>query len=158
MLLLSSKFENLEDERQLTQGTALIDFRIGRGERIDEVLARFEMARMEAEGAGFNIPNFQILTLILFRAPGVGTSRAAQLLQPLNHQMPRTQREYDSLLERMRSYGHLAERSPGNIGGIFRGRDNNAGTFHASTSSSSAGPPATDIWGDPIDNPYEASA
>ena len=68
MFLLSTKFENLEDERQLTQGTALIDFRIHRGERIDEVLARFEMARLEAEGTGFNIPNFQILTLILFRA------------------------------------------------------------------------------------------
>ena len=71
--------------------------------------------------------------------------------------MPRTQREHDQLLERMRSYGHLAERSPGNIGGIFRGRDNNAGTFHASASSSNAGPPATDIWGDPVDLPEEAS-
>ena len=80
MFLLSSKLENLEDERQLTQGTALIDFRVGRGERIDEVLARFEMARMEAEGAGFNIPNFQILTLVLFRALGAGAGRASQLL------------------------------------------------------------------------------
>eukprot|EP00959_Pyramimonas_sp_CCMP1952_P182401 3814028-Pyramimonas_sp.AAC.1 len=72
------KFENLEEERQLNSGTALIDFRVHAGERIDQTLARFEIARYEAETAGLNIPIFQILTVILFRALGVGTSRARQ--------------------------------------------------------------------------------
>eukprot|EP00959_Pyramimonas_sp_CCMP1952_P089084 1864176-Pyramimonas_sp.AAC.1 len=88
MLILSTKFENLEEERQLNSGTALIDFRVHAGERIDQTLARFEIARYEAETAGFNIPNFQISAVILFRALGVGTSRAQQFLQPLNHHMP----------------------------------------------------------------------
>eukprot|EP00959_Pyramimonas_sp_CCMP1952_P351892 7372931-Pyramimonas_sp.AAC.1 len=35
MYLLSTKFGNLEDERQFTSGTTLIDFRVERGERID---------------------------------------------------------------------------------------------------------------------------
>eukprot|EP00959_Pyramimonas_sp_CCMP1952_P277186 5794899-Pyramimonas_sp.AAC.1 len=52
MHLLSTSFVNLEDERQFTSGTALIDFRVEGGERIDpvlaRVLARFEMARLEA--------------------------------------------------------------------------------------------------------------
>eukprot|EP00959_Pyramimonas_sp_CCMP1952_P071686 1497399-Pyramimonas_sp.AAC.1 len=39
MLLLSAKFENLEEERQLNFGTALIDFRAHAGERIDQTLA-----------------------------------------------------------------------------------------------------------------------
>ena len=85
MFLLSQKFENLEDERQLNSGTALIDFRPRPGERIDQTLARFEIARYEADNAGFQIPNFQLLTVILFRALGVGSSRAATLLQPLDH-------------------------------------------------------------------------
>ena len=71
--------------------------------------------------------------------------------------MPRTQREYDQLLERMRSYGHLAERAPGNIGGIFRGRNDHAGTYHASASSSNAGPPAINIWSDSDERPMETS-
>eukprot|EP00959_Pyramimonas_sp_CCMP1952_P010542 220863-Pyramimonas_sp.AAC.1 len=73
------------------------------------------MARLEAQSVGFDFPNFQLLTTILFRALGVGNQRAMQLLQPLNHQMPRTQQQYDELLERMRSIGHLSERSPGNV-------------------------------------------
>eukprot|EP00959_Pyramimonas_sp_CCMP1952_P458103 9476066-Pyramimonas_sp.AAC.1 len=70
MFVLAAKFENLEDERALTLGTQLLDFRVPAGERIDVSLSRFEMARMEAESVGFQIPNFQILTTILFRALG----------------------------------------------------------------------------------------
>eukprot|EP00959_Pyramimonas_sp_CCMP1952_P350251 7338201-Pyramimonas_sp.AAC.1 len=69
MFLLSTKFENLEKERQLNSSTA-IDFRVHAGERIEQTLARFEIAQYEAETAGFNIPNFQILTVILYRALG----------------------------------------------------------------------------------------
>eukprot|EP00959_Pyramimonas_sp_CCMP1952_P118464 2477059-Pyramimonas_sp.AAC.1 len=42
-------FERLEDERQLTSGTQLIDFHVPHGERIDVTLARFEMARLEPQ-------------------------------------------------------------------------------------------------------------
>eukprot|EP00959_Pyramimonas_sp_CCMP1952_P313386 6559310-Pyramimonas_sp.AAC.1 len=76
MFLLSTKFENLEEEHQLKSSTVLIDFRVHAGERIDQALARFEIARYVAETAGFNIPNVQILpvilTAIIFRALGVG--------------------------------------------------------------------------------------
>eukprot|EP00959_Pyramimonas_sp_CCMP1952_P151950 3179212-Pyramimonas_sp.AAC.1 len=85
------KFERLEDGRQLTSGTQLIDFPVPHGERIDVALTRFGMARLEAQSVGFDLPNIQLLTTILFRALGIGNQRAVQLLQPLNHQMPRTQ-------------------------------------------------------------------
>eukprot|EP00959_Pyramimonas_sp_CCMP1952_P102142 2136570-Pyramimonas_sp.AAC.1 len=67
--LLSAKYENLEEERQLNSGTALIDFRVRAGERIDQTLARFEIARYEAETAGFNIPNFQTLLQLVHSEP-----------------------------------------------------------------------------------------
>ncbi|MCP4469064.1 MAG: hypothetical protein GY813_20255, partial [Halieaceae bacterium] len=53
MFLLSMKFERLEDERQLTSGTQLIDFHVPHGERIDVTVTRFEMARLEAQSVGF---------------------------------------------------------------------------------------------------------
>eukprot|EP00959_Pyramimonas_sp_CCMP1952_P353868 7414093-Pyramimonas_sp.AAC.1 len=74
------------------------------------------MARLEAQPVGFDLPNFQLLTTTLFRALGFGNQRAMQLLHPLNHHMPRTQQQYEDLCEGMRSVGHLAERSLGNIG------------------------------------------
>ena len=152
VFLLSQKFENLEDERQLNSGTALIDFRPRPGERIDQTLARFEIARYEADNAGFQIPNFQLLTVIMFRALGVGTSRAQSLLQPLDHQMPRTQPQFDSLIERMRSYAHIAERTPGNIGDIFS-HGHRTSTFQTNTAG--AGQPASNVWDD--DQPTEAT-
>eukprot|EP00959_Pyramimonas_sp_CCMP1952_P128854 2694798-Pyramimonas_sp.AAC.1 len=117
------KFERLEDGRQLTSDTQLADFHVPHGERIDVTLTRFDMARLEAQSVGSDLPNFQLLTTILFRALGVGNQRAVQFLQPLNHQMPRTQQQHEELRERMRSRGHLSARSPGNIGSVFgRGR------------------------------------
>eukprot|EP00959_Pyramimonas_sp_CCMP1952_P238924 4992947-Pyramimonas_sp.AAC.1 len=138
MFPLSAKSENLEEERQVNSGTAFIDFRVHAGERINQTFARFEIARYEAETAGFNIPIFQILTVIIFRAFGVGTSRAQQPLQPLNHHMPRYLQQFDALLERVRSYAHIAEITPGSIGGIFS-RGHRAETFHV---EANAGQPA----------------
>eukprot|EP00959_Pyramimonas_sp_CCMP1952_P215461 4507805-Pyramimonas_sp.AAC.1 len=139
-------FEKLEEERQLNSGTALVDFRVHAGERIDQTLARFKIARYETETAGFYIPSFQILTGILFRALGVGTSRAQLLLQPLHHHMPRYLQQFHSLLERMRPCAHTAGRNPGSVGGIVS-RGHRAETFHV---GANAGQPANNVWnGDP---------
>ena len=72
LFILGAKFENLEDERQLTSGTALLYFRANPNDRIDVTLSRFEMARLEAESVGFPIPNFQLLAVILFNAVVLG--------------------------------------------------------------------------------------
>eukprot|EP00959_Pyramimonas_sp_CCMP1952_P086289 1804927-Pyramimonas_sp.AAC.1 len=79
-----------------------------------------------------------MLTAIRFRVLGAGTSRAQQLLQPLNHHMPRDQQQVDALLERTRSSAHIAERTPGNIGGIFS-HGHRTATFHV---EANAGQPA----------------
>lgn len=145
---LSAKFENSDDERQRALGAALVDFRVERGERVDSVLTKLEMARLEADAAGFAIPNCQMLTLILFRAPGVGAAQASRPLQPSSRQMPGNQRQREQLLERARSYGHLAERAPGNAGGIFSGgRGHRAGIFIGATADAGS-PAAGGIWAD----------
>ena len=46
-----------------------------------------------------------------------------------------------------RSYGHIAERSPGNIGGVFIGRGNHAGIYHASSGDQPDGP-THNLWAD----------
>eukprot|EP00959_Pyramimonas_sp_CCMP1952_P367734 7702562-Pyramimonas_sp.AAC.1 len=71
--------------------------------------------------------------------------------------MPRTQQQYDELLERMRSIGHLSERSPGNIGSAFgRGRGTGSGHFYTTLTAEAQpanGPPR--IW---ADDPGESTA
>eukprot|EP00959_Pyramimonas_sp_CCMP1952_P092842 1942801-Pyramimonas_sp.AAC.1 len=82
---------------------------------------------------------------------GVGASRAhaaraQQLLQPLSHQMPRTQHHVDPLLERMRVYAHIAERPPGNSDKAFN-LGHRTDVFQNDTH---AGRPTSTIWnGDP---------
>eukprot|EP00959_Pyramimonas_sp_CCMP1952_P342533 7176223-Pyramimonas_sp.AAC.1 len=58
--------------------------------------------------------------------------------------MPRDQQQFYALLERMRSYAHIAERIPGNIGGIFS-HGHRTETFHA---EANAGQPANNVWND----------
>ena len=47
MYALANRFEALEDERTMTSGTSVLDFRARPGERIDSVLTRFDLARHE---------------------------------------------------------------------------------------------------------------
>eukprot|EP00959_Pyramimonas_sp_CCMP1952_P004873 102283-Pyramimonas_sp.AAC.2 len=64
MFLLNTQFESLEGKRHLNSGTALIEFRVLAGERIDQSLPRFEIAGYEYETAGVNTPDFQILAVM----------------------------------------------------------------------------------------------
>eukprot|EP00959_Pyramimonas_sp_CCMP1952_P270055 5645623-Pyramimonas_sp.AAC.1 len=60
--------------------------------------------------------------------------------------MRRKHQQFDVLRERMRSYAHIAERTLGNIGGIFS-HGHRAETCHA---EATAGQPASNVWnGDP---------
>eukprot|EP00959_Pyramimonas_sp_CCMP1952_P211302 4422184-Pyramimonas_sp.AAC.1 len=51
MFLCSTKVENLEEERKLNPGTALNDFRVHAGKRIDQTLVGFVIASFEADAA-----------------------------------------------------------------------------------------------------------
>eukprot|EP00959_Pyramimonas_sp_CCMP1952_P126513 2646116-Pyramimonas_sp.AAC.1 len=64
--------------------------------------------------------------------------------------MPRTQQQYDELCERMRSAGHLSERSPGNIGSVFRrGRRTGSGNVYTTlTTEAQPGNGPASAWAD----------
>eukprot|EP00959_Pyramimonas_sp_CCMP1952_P401959 8422863-Pyramimonas_sp.AAC.1 len=58
--------------------------------------------------------------------------------------MPRDQQQFDALLERMRSYAHIAEKTPDNIGGTFS-HGHRTETFHVETDEKQ---PANYVWND----------
>eukprot|EP00959_Pyramimonas_sp_CCMP1952_P470673 9497089-Pyramimonas_sp.AAC.1 len=84
----------------------------------------FDMAALDADSAETSIPNFQILAFLLLRAMGVGTSRASQPLQPSTTRCPETNDSATNCRSECAAAvrGHIAERSAGNIGGVFSGR------------------------------------
>ena len=55
---LATHFEALEDERSLRSGASLLDFDSKPGERIDELLVRFDLARHEARQVDADITNY----------------------------------------------------------------------------------------------------
>ena len=76
----------------------MIDFAVRPGEHIDQVLARFEMARYDAQSVVFDVPLFRFLTTILFRAIGATPQQIIKFLQPLNNGLPPNQVEYGKLV------------------------------------------------------------
>ena len=56
---LATHLEVLEDERSLRSDALLPDFDCKSGERIDEILARFDLARSEARQVDADIINYQ---------------------------------------------------------------------------------------------------
>ena len=79
------------------------------------MLARFDIARHESASVGAEMTNYHTLTTILLRACGVNGQQMITLLQPNAGRMPNDQRQYDALVTRLRSMGHILEHAPGNI-------------------------------------------
>ncbi len=115
LYVLGNRFEALEDERTMLSANLVLDFTARPREPIDSVLARFDMARHEAAGVGAEMTNYHNLTTILLRACRVSGDQMIHLLQPLQGRMPQNQAQYDGLVNRIRSMGHILERAPGNI-------------------------------------------
>ena len=105
MYALAGQFEQLEDERAMSSGNQILDFRARHGERIDELLTRFDMARAEAATVGASMDNWSILSTILLRACGVTANQTLQLLDWNAGRMPNNQQTYDTLTSRLRSTG-----------------------------------------------------
>ena len=50
----------MEDKRTMTMGMSVLDFRRRTGERIDDLLTRWDLARADAASAGADLTNFYI--------------------------------------------------------------------------------------------------
>ena len=112
---IANRYSELEDERTMTMGRAIIDFQRRPNERIDDLLTRWDLARADAASVGADLNNVFLLTTHLIQMVGLSTQEVVQLLQPLNGAMPRNQQQYDALVMRIRQMGHIAERHPDNI-------------------------------------------
>ena len=77
----------------MRSGTVLLDFQPRPGEKIDELLTRFDMARQEAASVGAAITNYHTLTTLLIRAVGVSSMLLIQLLQPTGGHIPTNQQQ-----------------------------------------------------------------
>jgi len=64
---LGTRFEQLEDERTVTSGNQIIDFRARPGERVDALLARWDLARQETASVGAELTNYHLLFTLLLR-------------------------------------------------------------------------------------------
>eukprot|EP00973_Karenia_brevis_P039972 5516600-Karenia_brevis.AAC.1 len=99
----------------LTSGNAILDLRARPHERIDQLLLGFEIAREESRAVGAEMTNSHHLTTILLRQISPNSTRLVQLTQPLGNRLPRNQTEFHALLARIRSMGHLLQKSLGSI-------------------------------------------
>ena len=115
LYVLGTRFEQLEDERTMSLGNMVLDFQGQRNERIDALLARFDMARHDAESVGAGMHNYHTLTTILLRACGITGDQLINLLQPNDGHIPQDQLQYDAMVQRLRTMGHILERTPGNV-------------------------------------------
>ena len=103
-------------ERSMILGSSLLDFRReSLHESIDNLLTRWDLARIDAASVGADIGNFHILTAVLMRAIGMSAPEITQLLTLTNGLMPRDQQEYDALLRRTRMMGRVSENHADNI-------------------------------------------
>ena len=86
-----------------------------RGERIDSVLARWDLARDTAERVGAGVDNFFSLTVKLLQKLGAPGHVVRDLFRELGGNFPKNQGEYDEFVGRLRLHYHFSEHFPGSI-------------------------------------------
>ncbi len=76
---IANRYSELEDERTMTMGRAIVDFRRRPDERIDDLLARFDLARADAASVGADLNNVFLHTTYLLQIVGVSTQEVVQI-------------------------------------------------------------------------------
>ena len=66
LYLMGNRWENTEDERITTDGTAIFDFAVNPRDGIDSILLTWDTARETSEKVGAGLNNFHLLSMILF--------------------------------------------------------------------------------------------
>ena len=124
MHALAERYAALGEEASLDAMSAMMNFDSQPGERVDELLIRFDNVRQMAIEYGQLNLNIQGITWILLKALHLNETQLMTLLQPLGGRFPQTQAELDDLRLRARRMGHIVENTPGNIAATLRTRTN----------------------------------
>ena len=122
MHALAERFAALGEELRLSSVTDMLNFRRSApGERIDELLTRFDLTRQRAHDLGQLTVSVTGLAWILLRACEVTDNQLLQLLMPYQGRFPQNEAELTALKVQLRRMGHILEQSPGNIAATLRG-------------------------------------
>ena len=126
---LGERFAQLHEETRLVALTNMLEFRRNNGERINELLTRFEITLIRAQAEANFQMNFEGLAYMLLKVVGVNDVQLQSILQPTGGQFPTQQPQFTAMMGALRRMGHILENQPGNIASSLRGRS------HASTTS-----------------------
>ena len=124
MHALAERYAALGEEASLDAMAAFMNFDALPGERVDELLIRFDNVRQRAIEYGQLNLNIQGVTWILLKALHVNENQLLTLLQPFGGRFPQNQAELDDLRLRARRMGHIIENTPGNIASTLRSNNN----------------------------------
>ena len=92
LYILGNRFEQTEEERAISDGFAIQRFFPMRGEKIDSILARWDLARDTAERVGAGMENYFTLTTTLLQKLGTPGHVVRDLLKELKGHFPRSVR------------------------------------------------------------------
>ena len=139
MHALAERFAALGEELRLSSVTDMLNFRRSApGERIDELLTRFDLTRQRAHDLGQLTVSVTGLAWILLRACEVTDNQLLQLLMPYQGRFPHNEVELTALKVQLRRMGHILEQSPGNIAATLRGGPRQQAFWASSTDQPTA--------------------
>ena len=119
---LAERFSLLGEEVRMSSLTDLFHFKrnVTTNEKVDELIARFELVRQRAHDQGQLTISIPGLCWLLLKALDVTDSQLMQLLARTDGRMPVTQEEFAALKLQLRRMGHILEHAPNNIANALR--------------------------------------
>ena len=126
---LQRKFASLDEEARLRALLNMMRFTRKPGERVDELLARFDVIRTNARIEGQFVMSIEGYAVLLLSSLGVTHDNIAQTLAPLRGRLPSNEAQLEEITIYMRRMGHLSAHRPDNIADQLNHRNNDA-RFH----------------------------
>ena len=127
---LQRKFASLDEEARLRALLEMMRFKRKQGERVDELLARFDVVRTTARIEGQFVMSIEGYAVLLLSSMGVSHDNIAQTLAPLRGRLPNTEAQLEEITEYMRRMGHIQEHRPGNVADQLNNHSGGKGQFH----------------------------
>ena len=107
--LLGNRFAQPGTGHVIAPGNAVFEFQARPNEPIDQLLARWDLAREEAASTGEELGNVYHIATHLMRTLGLNAEQITVLLEPMDGRLPTTMQQYNELVERIRTMGHATE-------------------------------------------------
>ena len=123
---LHARFAVLEEESRLQCMTEMLAFRRRGGENIDSLLTRYDTVKQRAAIEGQFVMSVEGCSLQILRACSISPQQLFILLQPFGGQLPQNDDQYNQLCTQIRRYGHISERTQGNVATLLQGDNHQA--------------------------------